>query len=78
MDNISIHFGSKMYRQVVGILMGTYCASLVAYLFLFRYERDFMLFLSDNNQADVVEAINSATRYLDLFPIIIILISNKC
>ena len=34
--------------------MGTNCASLVADLFLFCYERDFMLSFSDNNEADVV------------------------
>ena len=38
--------------------MGTNCAPLVADLFLFCYERDFMLYLSDNNQAGVVEAFN--------------------
>ena len=42
-----------------------YCAPLVADLFLFCYERDFMLFLSDNNQADIVEAFNFTSRYLD-------------
>ena len=45
--------------------MGTNCASLVAVLFLFCYERYFVLFLSDNKQADVVEAFNSSSRYLD-------------
>ena len=45
--------------------MGTNCAPLVADLFLFCYERDFMLSLSDNNQSDVVEAFNSTSRYLD-------------
>ena len=45
--------------------MGTYCVSLVADLFLLCYERVFMLSLSDNNQADVVEAINSSSRYQD-------------
>ena len=45
--------------------MGTNCASLVADLFLFCYERDFVLSLSDNNQADVIEAFNSTSRYLD-------------
>ena len=45
--------------------MGTDCDSLVADLFLFCYERDFMLSLSDNNPADVVEAFNSTSRYLD-------------
>ena len=50
--------------------MGTNCASLVANLFLFYYERDFMLSLSDNNQADVIKAFKSTSRYLDDFLII--------
>ena len=45
--------------------MGTNCAHLVADLFLFCYERDFMLSLSDNNQTDIIEAFNSTSRYLD-------------
>ena len=35
--------------------MSTNCAPLVADLFLFCYERDFMLSLSDNNQTDVID-----------------------
>ena len=50
LDNIFIRFGSKLYRQSIGIPMSTNCAPLVADLFLFCYERDFMLPLSDNNQ----------------------------
>ena len=34
LDNIYVRFG-KLYRQMVGIPMGTKCASLVADLFLF-------------------------------------------
>ena len=45
--------------------MGTNGAPIVADFLLFCYERDFMLSLSDNNQADVVEAFNSTSRYLD-------------
>ena len=45
--------------------MGPYCAPLVADLFLFCYERDFMLSLSDNNQTDIIRAFNSTSRYLD-------------
>ena len=41
LDNIHIRFGTKLYRQIVGIPMGTNCAPLVADLFLFCYERDF-------------------------------------
>ena len=54
-----------MYRRIVGILMCTNCAPLVADLFLFGYERDFMLSLSDNNQADTVEGVNSTSIYRD-------------
>ena len=35
LDNIYIRFGTKLYRQIVGIPMGTNCAPLVADLFLF-------------------------------------------
>ena len=42
--------------------MGTNCAPLVADLFLFCYERDF---LSDDTQADVIDAFNTTSRYLD-------------
>ena len=59
LDNIYIRFGTKLYRQIVGIPMGTNCAPLVADLFLFCYERDFMKDLSSDNQAD------STSRYLD-------------
>ena len=47
LDNIYISFGTKLYRQIVGIPMGTNCAPLVADLFLFYCERDFMTSLSD-------------------------------
>ena len=64
-DNIFIRFGTKLYRQVVGIPMGTNCAHLVADLFLFCYERDLMMSLSDDKQADVIDAFNTTSRYLD-------------
>ena len=35
--------------------MGTNCAPLVAGLFLFCYERDFMLSLSDDNQSELLK-----------------------
>ena len=45
--------------------MGTYCAPLVADLFLFCYERDFMMSLSGDKQADVIDAFDTTSRYLD-------------
>ena len=63
MFNIYIRFGTKLYSQIVGIPMGTNCAPLVADLFLYCYERDFMDSLNHDNQA--IEAFNSTSRYLD-------------
>ena len=45
--------------------MGTNCAPLVADLFLFCYERDVVMSLSDDKQAYVIDAFNTTSRYLD-------------
>ena len=65
LDNIFIRFGTKLYRQVVGIPMSTNCAPLVADLFLFCYERDFIMPLSDDKQAGVIDSFYTTSRYLD-------------
>ena len=50
----------------MGIPMVTTFAPLVAELFLFCYERYFMMSLSNDKQADIIEAfIYSTSRYLD-------------
>ena len=48
----------KLHKQIEDILIGTNCAPLVADMFIFCYERDFMLSFSDNSQADVIETLN--------------------
>ena len=63
LDNIYIRFGNKLYRQNVGIPMGRNCGPLVADLVLNCYERDSMISLSGNYQADIIEAFNSTSRY---------------
>ena len=55
-------FGTKLYRQVVGIPMDTNCARVFADLFLFCYERDFMMSLSDDKQAASIDAFNTTSR----------------
>ena len=65
LDEIFIRFGTKLYRQVVGIPMGTNYAPLVAGLFLFCYESHFMMSLSDDKQADIINAFNTTFIYLD-------------
>ena len=54
--------GNKLYR-LIGIPMGTNCAPLVADFFC--YERVFMISLSNDNQADIIEAFNLTSIYLD-------------
>ena len=65
LDNIFIRFGTKLYRQMVGIPRVLFVLLLLQICFCFCYERDFMLYLSDNNQTDIIEAFNSTSRYLD-------------
>ena len=59
LDNIYIRFGSKLYRQNVGIPMATNCAPLVADLFCFGMRE---ICLSDDNQ---FEAFDSTFQYMD-------------
>ena len=61
----SILHNSTNAQQIVELPMGTNCAPLVADLFLYCYERDFMDSLNHDNQADVIEAFNSTSRYID-------------
>ena len=62
---ICLPFGTKLYRQIVGIPMGTNRAPLVADLFLFCYEKDFMMSLSADKDAEIIEAFNATSRYSD-------------
>ena len=45
--------------------MGTNSAPFVTDLFLFCYERDFMMSVSDDRQAGIIDAFNTTSRYLD-------------
>ena len=69
LDNIHISFGTKLYRQIVGIPMGTNSAPLVADLFLFCYERDSMEDLSSDIQADVIKAIVRSGQETKITPV---------
>ena len=42
MDNIYVRFGGQLFRQTVGIPMRTNCALLLADLFLYSYENEFL------------------------------------
>ena len=53
------------------ISMGENCVPLVADLFLFCYERDFMISLSNDDKADIIKAFNSTSRYKTIFLILL-------
>ena len=53
----------KLYRQIVGIAIGTNCAPPIADLFLFCHERDSMA--SNNKQGETIETFNSTSGYLE-------------
>ena len=65
LDNIYIRFSTKLYRQMSVIRICTNFAPLITDLFLYCYERYFMIPLCGDNQADIIEAFNSILRSLD-------------
>ena len=67
LGTIYIRSGTKLYKQIVGLPLSTNCAPFVADLFFFSHERDVMIFLFDDTHADIFEAFNPTSRYLDDF-----------
>jgi hypothetical protein len=49
-DNIFVIFGGRVFQQTVSIPMGTNCAPLLADLFLYSYEADFIQALLKKNE----------------------------
>ena len=45
--------------------MGIDCTPVVADLFLFCYDRNFVMSLSDDKQADIIDVFNTRSRYMD-------------
>ena len=57
--------------------MGFNCAPVVADLFLFCYERDFMMSLSDDKQANIIDTFKTTSRYFgDILNIINVYFDN--
>ena len=65
MKNIYVQFEGMVYQQIVGIPMGTNCAPIIADLFLFCWERDFMSNLHKSKQYDLIDLLNDTSRYLE-------------
>ena len=63
-DNIYVRFGNSVFRQLIGIPMGTNSAPLLADLFLHTFEYDFMLRTMKQDMTKAVQFSNTF-RYID-------------
>ena len=63
-DNIYIRFGGQLFRQMVGIPMGTNCAPLLAYLFLYSYENEFLDKLIKEGKRKLARRFNLSYHYI--------------
>ena len=64
-DNIFVSFGGILLQQVVGIPMGTHCAPLLADLFLYSHESEFLQRLVKDKKIHEARAFNFTYRYID-------------
>ena len=64
-DNIFIKFAGMVFRQTVGIPMGTNCAPLLADLFLYSYEAEFIQSLNKAGRKNVAKRFINTYRYID-------------
>ena len=64
-DNIFVVFGGRVFQQTIGIPMGTNCAPLLADLFLYSYEAEFIQKLLTNKQKKLAASFNFTFRYID-------------
>ena len=63
--NIFVKFGEHLFRQVIGISVGTNCAPLVADLFLYFYESDFLDNMIRSGHRKLAKSFNLCFRYID-------------
>ena len=64
-DNIFVVFAGKVFQQTVGIPMGTNCAPLLADIFVYSYEADFIQSLLSTGKKHLASRFNLTYRYID-------------
>ena len=58
-------FGGRVIQQTVGIPMGTNCAPLLADLFLYSYQADFIQGLLKKNEKKLAQSFNFTFHCID-------------
>jgi hypothetical protein len=64
-NNTFVTVGDRIFKQVIGIPMGTNCAVFLANFFLFTYELDFATRLIDSGQSAILAHFAHTKRYID-------------
>ena len=64
-DNCYILYHGKVFKQVIGIPMGTNCAPFLANIFLHTYEYEYLQKLISNGETDVALKLSNMFRYQD-------------
>ncbi len=64
-DNTYVTVGNSVFRQTIGIPMGTDCAPYLANLFLYAYEFEFLNSLLKQKEFDTLFKFNKCYRYID-------------
>ena len=64
-DNIFVQFGGRLFRQMIGIPMGTNCAPLLADLFLYSYDNEFLDNMIRSGHRRLARSCNLCCRYID-------------
>ena len=62
---IFVVFPGKVFQQIVGIPMGTNCAPLLADIFLYSYEAEFIQSLISTGRKQLASRFNFTYRYID-------------
>ena len=58
-------FAGKVFQQIIGIPMGTNCAPLLADIFLYSYEAEFIQSLFSTGRKRLASQFNFTYRYID-------------
>ena len=64
-DNAYISYNGELFRQIIGIPMGTSCAPYLANLFLHVYEYEYLKQLVENDNLDIAKKLQNLYRYQD-------------
>ena len=64
-NNIFVVFAGKVFQQIIGIPMGTNCAPLLADIFLYSYEAEFIQSLLSAGKKRLASQFNFTYKYID-------------